>query len=178
MRKGVHRPGDSHADDQEKNEGPEDISDALVGAAAAEEPEGDRDYERENHHGLKMAEPEFVYEHHIFSRVGIMFFRAGASCFAGSRDFVGVKCGEHVKDSGGGEQAGAVVAVGVRDVWSAGLEGLGHKIKTAGTQVGDVAEFGESVFAVTRKNIAAHSGTENDQEGHGGKADQGSTPHF
>ena len=60
MRKGVHSPADSHADDQEKDEGPEDVSGAMVGAAAAEKAEGDRDQQREKHHGLKMAEPEFV----------------------------------------------------------------------------------------------------------------------
>ena len=163
MGKGVHGPADSYADEQEKDEGPEDVSGALVGAAATEEPEGDGDHQRENYHGLKMAEPEFVWQ---------------ISCFAGSGDFVSVKCGEHVKDSGGGEQAGAVVAVGVRNVGSVGLEGLGHKVKAAGTQVGNVAEFGESVFAVTRKNIAAHARAKNDQQRHGGKTDQSSPPHF
>jgi len=35
MRKGVHGPTDSYADHKEKDEGPEDVSGAVVGAAAA-----------------------------------------------------------------------------------------------------------------------------------------------
>src|ERR1700693_864695 len=102
----------------------------------------------------------------------------GASCFAGSGDFVGVKCDEHVQDARGGEQASTVVAVGVRNVGCGGLGGFGHNVKGAGTQVGNVAELGESVFAVTRKNIAAHACAKNDQQRHGGKADHGSPPKF
>jgi hypothetical protein len=62
--KGVHRPTDSYADQQEKDEGPEDVFRAVVGAATAEETEGDRDYQGENYHGLKVAEREIVYGHH------------------------------------------------------------------------------------------------------------------
>src|ERR1700693_442639 len=102
----------------------------------------------------------------------------GASCFAGSGDFVGVKCDEHVQDARGGEQASTVVAVGVRTVGSGGLEGFDHKVKAAGTQVGNVAELGESVFAVTRKNIAAHARAKNHHDRHGGKTDQSSPPPF
>jgi len=64
MGKGEHDPANSDADDEEKDEGPEDVPGALVGAAAAQKAEGDRDYERENYHGLKMAQPEFVWGHH------------------------------------------------------------------------------------------------------------------
>jgi hypothetical protein len=70
--KGVHGPADAHADEQEEDERPEDVFGALVGATAAEKPEGDGNYERENYHGLKMAEPEFVWGHHAFSRRSIM----------------------------------------------------------------------------------------------------------
>jgi hypothetical protein len=62
--KGVHRPTDSYSDQQEKDEGPEDVFRAVVGAATAEETKGDRDYQGENYHGLEMAEREFVYGHH------------------------------------------------------------------------------------------------------------------
>src|SRR3984957_12762424 len=107
-----------------------------------------------------------------------MLFSVGASCFASSGDFVGMKCGEHVQDSRGGEQASTVVALGMRNIGPGGLEGFGHKVKAASTQVGNVAELGESVFSVTRKNIAAHACAKNDQQRHSGKADKGSPPHF
>jgi hypothetical protein len=64
MGEGVHCPADPHADEQEEDEGPEDIFGAFVGAAAAEKPEGDGNYERENYHRLKMSEPECVWVHH------------------------------------------------------------------------------------------------------------------
>ena len=64
MRERIHGPANSDADKEEKDEGPQDVSGALVGAAAAEKPEGDRDHECKKHHGLKMAEPELVRWHH------------------------------------------------------------------------------------------------------------------
>lgn len=60
----IHDPADSHADDQKKDEGPEDVSAALVGATAAEKPEGDGDHQSENYHGLKMVEPDLVGRYH------------------------------------------------------------------------------------------------------------------
>src|ERR1700730_15430475 len=62
--KGVHRPTDSYSDQQEKDEGPQDVFRAVVGAATAEETESDRNYQGENYHGLKVAEREFVCGHH------------------------------------------------------------------------------------------------------------------
>jgi len=125
-----------------------------------------------------MAELECVCGRHAFSCAGIMLFPPPASCFAGSRDFVGVECSQHVEDSGGSEQASTVVAVGVRNVGAVGLQSLGYKVKDARTQVGNIAELGKSVFTVTRKNIAAHARAKNDENCHGGKTDQCSPPHF
>src|ERR1700733_13128001 len=96
-----------------------------------------------------------------------------ASCFAGSHDFVGVKGGEHIKYAGGREQASSVVAVGVGDIGSVGLQCSRHKVKTAGAEVGNIAKLGESVFTIARENIASHTGAKDDQQRHGGKTGGG-----
>jgi hypothetical protein len=56
---GVHGPADAYADGQEKEERPHDVSGALVGTTAAEKTEGYGYHQREDHHGLQMAEAEF-----------------------------------------------------------------------------------------------------------------------
>src|SRR3981189_3712441 len=57
-REGIHRPADTHPDQQEKEERPHDIFHTLDGLSAAQEAERYRYRQREQQHGLQMTQVE------------------------------------------------------------------------------------------------------------------------
>src|SRR5205807_10114168 len=55
---GIHRPANSHANQKKKKQGPHDIFHALDRLSAAQKAKRDGNQQREEQHGLQMAELE------------------------------------------------------------------------------------------------------------------------
>src|SRR5437773_1763407 len=53
---GIHRPADSHANQQKKKQSPQDVFKALDGLAPSQESEGNRNHQGKEHQSLQMAE--------------------------------------------------------------------------------------------------------------------------
>src|SRR3984957_50529 len=70
-------------------------------------------------------------------------------------NFVGVKGAEYIHQSGGGDEAGAVITQRAGNIGTEALEKVGEIIKDAGPQVRIETEAAKGVGSVLRKNVAA-----------------------
>src|SRR6267143_4641361 len=80
MREGVHRPADSYADQQEKEERPDDVFHAFNGLPAAQEAERYRNHQCKQQHRLQVTQAEFDGSAHAFRPRA-----ASCACSAASR---------------------------------------------------------------------------------------------
>jgi len=95
-----------------------------------------------------------------------------------SGGFEGVEGGEEIEDSGSGEEARAVVTVGVGDVRAEVFERTADEIEAAGAEVGEITKAIERVCAFGGENVATHPGADDDEGCHRYETGSGASPHF
>ncbi|SRR5579871_525028 len=98
--------------------------------------------------------------------------------FPSAGGFVGVKRGEQIQNAGSGDEAGAVISGGMRNVGTGEFRGAREKVKQTRTEIREVAQRGEGIFAARSEDIAAHAGSKNHKRADGEKNCERAAPHF
>jgi len=84
---------------------------------------------------------------------------------------------QKIQDTGGSQQARAVITVGVRNVGATGFDGAREEVETAGAEVGDVAERVKGIAALSREDVPFHGSASEDEQTNSEEDNQSAAPH-